>query len=820
MSKKKRYQDPHAAREAQRYENPVPSRELILQLLNDLGKPTSSRDLMRQLGLKGEQAREAFSRRLKAMLRDGQLVLNRAGNFGIAQRMDLIAGRVQGHRDGFGFVVPDQTDEEDLFLSPWQMKTVMDGDRVLAAVEGRNRFGKREARIVEVTERATTELVGVYQHQAGVHFLEPQNRRISRDVLISELGDLSPRPGDHVRTEIVQYPGDQAHVLVRLAEIIASPDEPGMEVDVALRAFEVPHQWPQDTLTEADALPNEVGEPDKHGRVDLRQLPLVTIDGEDARDFDDAVYVQARKRGGWRLIVAIADVSHYVWPDTPLDREAQKRATSVYFPNRVVPMLPEKLSNGLCSLNPHVDRLCLFADIQIGPSGRVGKFRFAEGVMRSRHRLTYTQVGALIEEPESSAAQKLVRDLDDETQEMLWHFYGLYSTLREQRDQRGAIDFETVETRILYDDHKKISAIVPVTRNVAHKMIEEAMLTANICAAKLLEKEKLPALFRNHEPPSGDKLETLQAFLGPLGLSLDWPKGKKTGTPTPTLFRSLTQAIEARPDRSVIQVMMLRSLTQAKYEAENKGHFGLAYQAYAHFTSPIRRYPDLLVHRAIRYLIRQGKSELVDNSGKLPKLSKKQIVPYDTAAMVTLGEHCSMAERRADDASRDVVRWLKCQYMEQHLGDTFEGVVSGVAAFGLFVELQDLYIEGMVHVSSLDSDYYHYDEVRHALVGESSGRKFRLGDEVQVRVAAVNTDDRKIDLQLVQDRGPRTGGGRAGAGKRSVRAALARGDIPAGKGKSKSKGSGGGGAGRKPKAAKNTETKGPPRGKKARRRRR
>ncbi|MGB1220470.1 MAG: ribonuclease R, partial [Alcanivoracaceae bacterium] len=786
--------DPHAAREARKYENPVPSRELIIQVLGDQGAPMSAKDLLRHLKVKGEESEEAFQRRLRAMIRDGQLVQNRAGQFGIASRMDLMCGRIQAHRDGFGFFVPEDAGAEDLFVAPRQMQTVMHGDRVLVSVQGRNRFGKQEARIVEIVERGTTELVGVYRKEARVHFLEPQNRRISKDVLITDMNGLKPAPGDHVRTEILQYPGDGQHVQVKLVEIIASPDEPGMEVDVALRNFEIPHHFPGEALDEANAISPEVADRDKLSRVDLRDLPLVTIDGEDARDFDDAVCVFPRPRGGWRLIVAIADVSHYVHPDAPLDREAQRRATSVYFPNRVVPMLPEKLSNGLCSLNPHVDRLCLFCEMQISARGRITGFVFREGVMRSRYRLTYTEVGAVIEQPESKLAAEVTARLDDEALDMLWQFHELFGALSEQRQRRGAIDFDSVETRILYDDNKKIRDIVPVERNVAHRMIEEAMLAANICAARLLEDAQVPALFRNHEPPSGEKLETLQSFLGPLGLSLDWGRAKnKNADPSPAVFKQLTEQIADRPDRSVIQVMMLRSLTQAKYEAENKGHFGLAYESYAHFTSPIRRYPDLLVHRAIRYLIRKGSNEHADNPGKLPRLAKKDILPYATADMVTLGEHCSMAERRADDATRDVVKWLKCQYMEQHLGDEFEGLVSGVANFGLFIELKNLYIEGMVHVANLGSDYFHYDELSHALVGESSGQRYQLGDAVTVRVAAVLTEDRKIDLELVgvikAARGARKGGkkgsGKGGAGKadsgkggRGVRDALRKGKIP------------------------------------------
>lgn len=796
MAKKKSYQDPHAAREAERYDNPIPSRELILQVLDEQSRPLAMEELLKLLNVGGEESEIAFERRLRAMIRDGQLVRNRNGLFGPVQRMDLIAGRVQGHRDGFGFLVTDEKGAEDLFLSPRQMQQVLDGDRVLVSVEGRNRFGKREARIVEVVERGTTDLVGIYQNEGGVHFLAPQNRRLAREVLITSLNGMKPDPGDHIRTRIHQYPGRDKHLLVELEEIIAAPDEPGMEVEVAVRNFDIPFMWPEAVEAEAEAIPAEVQEQDKEGRVDLRDLPLVTIDGEDARDFDDAVYIEAKQRGGWRLIVAIADVSHYVKPGTALDQEAQTRGTSVYFPRRVIPMLPEKLSNGLCSLNPDIDRLCQFCEMQISAAGKISKFQFGEGVMRSRHRLTYTQVGALIEQPESPLARDLAKRLDKATQTMLWQYHDLYGALRKQRDERGAIDFETTETRIVYDDNRKISAIEPVVRNVAHKMIEEAMLAANICAAKLLDKSGLPALFRNHEAPKAEKLKSLQQFISPLGLKLDW--SPKMGEPTPAAFRSLTSAIAGRPDREVIQTVMLRSLTQAKYQVENKGHFGLAYKAYTHFTSPIRRYPDLLVHRAIRYLIRSGEggNQVVGGPGLVARMrgaAKKQVLPYTPAQMVALGEHCSLTERRADDATRDVVQWLKCQYMQQHLGEDFDGVISGVASFGLFVQIGDLFIEGMVHVANLNSDYYHHDEVRHALVGESTGQSYALGDRVKVKVAAVNIDDRKIDLLVV---------GKAAGKSKSVRAQIASGEFPGkgqGKGKDKAPARGrASGGGRKP----------------------
>jgi len=801
MPPKKRYRDPHADREAENYENPVPSRELILEVLNDHGKPMEFEQIASLLEV-DEDGEVGLERRLKAMLRDAQLVQNRNGKLGVVSRMDLIAGRVQAHKDGFGFLIPDDKTQSDLFLGPRQMEKVLDGDRVLVSDAGYNRFGKKEARIVEITERVATEVVGRYSREAGISFLQPENRRITREVLVEDKNGLKPNPGDHVRATITQYPSRDHHVLVRLEEIIATPDQAGMEIEVALRRFEIPHVWPDGVEADAERFGTGVPDKAKAHRVDLRDLPLVTIDDETARDFDDAVYVERRPRGGWRLIVAIADVSHYVAPGSALDREAATRGNSVYFPNRVVPMLPEALSNGLCSLNPHVDRLCLYCDMRISANGRLTGFVFREGVMRSRHRLTYNKVGAIIEEPDSQLAQDTVASLDDESLDMIWSFHEMFLALRKRRAERGAIDFDSDDTRIIYDENQKIQAIVPVTRNVAHIMIEEAMLAANICSAKLLEKSGLPALFRNHEPPKEERLSKLQQFLGGLGLSLGWSEG----APKPHVYQDLREQILDRPDRNVIQTMMLRSMTQAKYEAENKGHFGLAYKAYTHFTSPIRRYPDLLVHRAIRFLIRsEGEPNHVDNPGKLPKIPAEKLIPYSQADMVAIGEQCSMTERRADDATRDVVSWLKCQFMESHIGDVFEGVISGVASFGLFIQLNELHIDGLVHVANLDSDYYHFDEVNLTLTGESSGRKFGLGDGVTVRVAAVHTEDRKIDLQLESStpsgKGrPKGGSKKTGGGNRrggnSEREKLAKGDIPKAKPK----------------------RKGPPRGKKAARR--
>jgi len=781
MSKKKKaYRDPYADREATRYEAPIASREFILETLNEQGSPQTQEELEKLLEVAGnERDCEALRRRLSAMVRDGQLRRNRRGQYGVLDRMNLITGRVQGHRDGFGFVVVEEG--EDLFISPHQMRSVLDGDKVLVSADGFNRFGKREARIVEILEHGTQQIVGRYINDSGVHIIEPVNRRLAQEVLIIDLNGLEPATGDHVRGVITQYPSLRGHRLqVRLEEVIATPDEPGMEVEVALRSHDIPFEWPEEVLAAADQLPQEVQPEEYEGRVDLRDLPLVTIDGDDARDFDDAIYVASRgKNRGWRLIVAIADVSHYVRPGSALDKEGQLRGTSVYFPNRVVPMLPTALSNGICSLNPNVDRLSLYCDMQVSAKGRITGYRFAEGVIRSHQRLTYDQVGALLEEPETEQAQWLQENSAPEVITMLHHYHELYQAFKARRDERGAIDFDTTETQILYDDEEKIDAIVPVKRNVAHRMIEEAMLAANICAAELVIMAKEPALFRNHEPPKEEKLERLKEFVGPLGLSLNW--STQQGVATPAVFHQLAEDIKDRGDKLLIQIMMLRSMMQAYYGAENKGHFGLAYKAYAHFTSPIRRYPDLLLHRAIRYLIRTDvHPKHTINQGGLPLIDKEQILPYSMGEMARLGEHCSMAERRAEEASRDVEQWLKCLFMEQHIGGEFSGVVSGVTSFGLFIQIDDLFIDGLVHIAHLGQDYYRHDEKLHRLVGEKSGQQFGLGDKVQVQVAAVHVADRKIDLMLLQEEqatAPKQG--KAAAKKKSHRQALAEGKVPA-----------------------------------------
>ncbi len=745
--------DPHAEREADRYDNPVASRELILQLLAEAEHPLNHNQICQRLHVENHEDVEAIRRRLRAMERDGQLLVNRRGAYGLVDKLDLIHGRVIGHRDGYGFLSPlDGSD--DLYLSARQMGLVFDGDEALARVSGVDNRGRREGKIVEVLKRGNTEVVGRYYEEGGIGAVIPDNARINHDVLIPPQQKHGAKHGQIVVAELTSYPSRQLGAKGRITEVLGEHLDPGLEIDVAIRSHGIPHQWNEAVLKEAASLADQPTEADKRGRVDLRDLAFVTIDGEDARDFDDAVYCQKKRGGGWRLWVAIADVGHYVRPGSALDEEALNRGNSVYFPERVVPMLPEALSNGLCSLMPKVDRLSMICEMEISRVGNIAGYHFYEGVIHSHARLTYTQVGEVIERGSHP-------DVDKAVVPHITRLHSLYKVLREARDKRGAIDFETTETRIIFDAQRKIESIVPVQRNDAHKLIEECMLCANVATARFFEEHNLPILYRVHEGPGEEKLENLRSFLGELGLDIGGGDA-----PTPMDYQVLRGQIGERPDSHIIETMLLRSLSQAVYQPENKGHFGLHYPAYAHFTSPIRRYPDLLVHRGIRRVIRSdlpSKRVLREDAQPIPV---KRIFPYDFADMLALGEQCSMTERRADDATREVEAWLKCEFLQDHVGDTFEGVVAAVTSFGLFVELASIYIEGLVHISALPADYYHYDRGRQRLVGERSGRNFNLGDEVTVQVARVDLDEKKVDLELLEAKsrrearrpGPKSGG--------------------------------------------------------------
>ena len=606
--------DPHAKREADRYENPVASRELILELLAEADQPLNHSEICQKLKLGSEEDLEAIRRRLRAMERDGQLMVNRRGAYGLVDKMDLVRGRVIGHRDGYGFVSPHEGDD-DLYLSARQMAQVFDGDEVLARVSGVDNRGRREGKIVEVLKRNTTEVVGRYYEESGIGSVIPDNARINHDVLIPPKEKHGAQHGQIVVAEITHYPKRQLGAKGRVTEVLGEHLDPGLEIDVAIRSHGIPHEWPEEVLKEAASLDDQPAEEDKKGRVDLRDLAFVTIDGEDARDFDDAVYCEKKRTGGWRLWVAIADVSHYVRPGSALDQEAINRGNSVYFPERVVPMLPEALSNGLCSLMPKTDRLAMICEMTLSRAGSISDYKFYEGVIHSHARLTYTQVGEVLEKGRSDEVDKrIVPHLE--------RLHGLYKVLRKARDARGAIDFETTETRIVFNKDRKIEAIVPVHRNDAHKLIEECMLASNVATARFFEEHKLPILYRVHEGPGEEKLENLRGFLGELGLDLGGGEN-----PSPMDYQELRSKITERPDTHIIETMLLRSLSQAVYQPENKGHFGLHYPAYAHFTSPIRRYPDLLVHRGIRRVIRSDlKSKRVLRKKAAP-IPVQQIFP-------------------------------------------------------------------------------------------------------------------------------------------------------------------------------------------------
>lgn len=744
--------DPEAAREAEKYDNPIPSRELILAHLAERGSPASREQLVEEFGLDTEDQLEALRRRLRAMERDGQLIYTRRGTYAPVDKLDLICGRISGHRDGFGFLVPDDG-SDDLFLSPAQMRLVFDGDRALVRVAGLDRRGRREGGIVEVISRAHESIVGRYYEENGIGFVVADNPKIQQEVLVTPGRTAGARVGQFVEIKITHWPTSRFQPQGDIIEVIGNYMAPGMEIDVALRSYDIPHVWPEAVIKEARKLKPEVDEKDKEKRVDLRHLPFVTIDGEDARDFDDAVYCEKNSSrwklfsGGWKLYVAIADVSHYVKVGSALDAEAVERGNSVYFPERVVPMLPEELSNGLCSLNPHVDRLAMVCEMTMSKSGQMVDYKFYEAVIHSHARLTYNKVSLMLEDPKSSEG----KSLRSEYKEVLLHLnqlYALYQVLIAARHERGAIDFETQETRIIFGEDRKIAEIRPTQRNDAHKLIEECMLAANVATARFMQDHEIPSLYRVHDGPPAERLEKLKAFLGELGLSLQ--RGKSKDGPSPKDYQRLLESIRERPDYHLIQTVMLRSLSQAVYSAENAGHFGLNYEAYTHFTSPIRRYPDLLVHRAIRSVIRSKReTKHVERAGAAI-MPRARIYPYDEAALEKLGEQCSMTERRADEATRDVVNWLKCEFMQDRVGETFEGVITAVTGFGIFVELRDIYVDGLVHVTALPADYYHFDPVHHRLSGERSGRSFRLGDSVEVKVMRVDLDERKIDFELSQ----------------------------------------------------------------------
>jgi ribonuclease R len=733
--------DAGQAREAGRYERPIPSRQFLLDTLNELAAPTDGPALARALAIKDTPLRLALDKRLEAMVRDGQLLRNRRGQYLITDRTGLITGTVVGHKDGFGFLAPDDGGD-DLFLPPAEMRSVLHGDRIAARVIGRDARGRREAGVVEVLEHRTRQVAGRFRLERGVGFVEPDNRRISQRVVIPAAARGAAKDADLVVAELTKPPSRHADAVGRITRVLPQGNLVDTAIDLAIASHQLPHEFGADAIRDARSYGRRVTEAMSAGRLDLRDIPLVTIDGEDARDFDDAVYATP-ERGGWRLVVAIADVSHYVEPETALDADAQERATSVYFPGRVLPMLPEALSNELCSLMPEVDRLCLACDMHVSSTGRVTRAQFKSAVMRSAARLTYTQVAAAVFDRQGSPRAELKAVL-----EPLSALKAVYGALRASREARGALDFESGEVRLVIDDGR-VSDIRVVQRTDAHRLIEECMIAANVEAARFLKRHRMPGLYRVHPRPDEERMVELKRFLATRGLPFE-----TEGVVDPKRLARLLTQVRQRPDAATLESTIIRSLAQAVYQPENIGHFGLALGEYAHFTSPIRRYPDLLVHRAIRHVLAGGSARDFAHS--------KQEVER-------LGVQCSARERRADEATRDVVAYLKCEFMRDRVGETFPGIVTGVTDFGLFVQLSGLQVDGLVHVANLGAEYFRYDTQRRALIGERTHRAYALGDEISVRVSRVDPSERKIDLELADAKGRTTARASRGSGRRRGR---------------------------------------------------
>ncbi|HHJ36513.1 MAG TPA: ribonuclease R [Gammaproteobacteria bacterium] len=726
VKRSRKIKDPEAKQEAKRYDNPVASRALILKTIKKAGMMTQS-SVFEALQVREDQE-EGVSRRLSAMVRDGQLVQNRRGGYLPVDEKHLIKGRVLAHAEGYGFLVPDEGGD-DLFLSAKQMRGVLHGDHVVATVAGVDRRGRLEGSIVSVIERANTSLIGRLFNDDGIAYVVPDNKRIPNNIMIPSdmFGDATA--GQIVKVEITRQPTKRKQMIGKVVGVIGEHMAPGMEIEMAIHNHGIPCEFPDAVISQADKFGDDVKEKDKQGRLDLRASPLVTIDGADARDFDDAVYSEPRpesKGGGWKLIVAIADVAHYVDTGSPLDVEGYERATSVYFPGRVIPMLPEALSNGLCSINPDVDRLCMVCEMFVDKQGEIESYDFKEAVMRSHARLTYTQVA------DALASDGRKGDVPADIYPHIVDLNEMYQAFDRARRNRGTIEFDTTETVINFTSDKRIESIRPSVRNEAHKIIEECMISANVCAAKFIAKSKYPCLYRVHEDPTDEKIEDLRGFLSDLDLKLGSPSRKITSSD----YAALSEEIKGRDDFHMIQTLMLRSMKQAIYKSENAGHFGLALTHYTHFTSPIRRYPDLLVHRALKHIVRKR---------------KKADYMYSPERMAQMGEHCSTNERRANEATRDAEFALKCEYMLDKVGQSYDAHVTGVVQFGLFVELDEHYVEGLIHITNLPKDYYVFDPKTHQLVGENRGIAFGLNDKIRIRVSRVDMDERKIDFELISE---------------------------------------------------------------------
>jgi len=718
---KRKNKDPFYERELAKYEDPIPSREYIMQVMLEDSKPIPQKVLLKKLGIRKKSQEKALMFRLRAMIRDGQVILDRRDRWCLTDKTNMVRGRVQAHAEGTGFFIPDNGDA-DMVIPAREMKGVMHGDIIMAYQAGVDRRGRPEIKVHEILEHAMQTIAGRFFEKDGVFYVEPEHRYFFHNILIAPEYTSGAKTGQMVIVKIAEYPSLHSMTIGHIQKVLGDYLDPGLEIDVAILNYGIPSQKNSEVLSEEHLVPKMVRPKDIEGRQDLRHLPFVTIDGEDAKDFDDAVCCQLLERGNYRLWVAIADVSHYVQPGSAIDLDALERGNSVYFPGRVVPMLPEVLSNGICSLNPNVDRLCMVAEMVVTPAGKISRTQFYRAVIHSRNRLIYEDVSQWLVEQSAPV-------LTEETWGMLQNLFQVYQILRNARIKRGAIELDTIETKVVFDAHRKIEKIVPVVRNEAHKLIEECMLAANVAVASFLSSHAPCSVYRVHEQPDEEKIKGLQTFLGEFGISPHW-KGKLT----PKQFQETLDKVRERPEKSVLETIMLRSLKQAQYATENVGHFGLAYPEYTHFTSPIRRYPDLIVHRIL--------GAILDHRHDLDE-------QFTVEKLNAAATFCSMTERRADEATRDVLTWLKCIYMKDKLGQTFDGTISAVTSFGLFVMINDIYVEGLVHVSALKNDYYQFDALRHRLVGERTNQVYHLGDSIRVMVARVDADARKIDFELV-----------------------------------------------------------------------
>jgi ribonuclease R len=716
-TKKIRNSDPFLNREKENYQNPIPSRELILEVMNDHGVPIPKKELIKKLEITKDEY-PFFEKRIGAMARQGQILINRKDILCISKKLNLIPGKIMGHPDGFGFLIPEDSSLQDVFLSPKEMCKVFHGDEVMVQVTGIDKKGRQEGVIVEVLSRANSMIVGRVIQNHGVTIVRAEDKRISQDILVPYHQDMNAQPGQVVEVEMTTQPDFRNKPMGQITKIIGNYSDSGIEIEIALRKHHLPYEFSKDAIKESESFKDEILISDHKDHADLTKLDFVTIDGETAKDFDDAVFAE-KAEPNMRLFVAIADVSSYVGINSQLDKEALSRGNSVYFPRRVIPMLPEKLSNGLCSLNPQVNRLTMVCEMVIDNEGLVIEYKFYPAIIFSKARLTYTITHKILYENDDDLTKKHSHILTN-----LKNLKKVYDLLLKQREKRFAIEFDSIETAINFNEDGKIDSIQPVHRNEAHKIIEECMLAANVSAAKFLLKENSLAIYRNHESPKEEKLEFLKNYIAEFGLKLGG--GQK---PSAKDYSALLKSIRLRPESQMLQTMILRSMQQAVYETKNKGHFGLAYDTYTHFTSPIRRYPDLIVHRAIKEKLKRNELRVKDLDG--------------------IAKQCSNTERRADEASRDVEDWLKCYFMKDRLGDVFSGTISSVTGFGVFVSLDEIYIEGLIHVTDLGNDYYVFNKSKHALIGERSGKSFGMGDRVKIKVAKIDMELSRIDLILI-----------------------------------------------------------------------